>query len=54
VGDFFQECLRMIGELHEVDLQDTERLKASGATLVVETLEQLETALLRRPRELNG
>jgi flavoprotein len=37
-----------------IDLQNTERLKSFNATLVVETLEQLETALTRRKRELNG
>jgi dihydromethanopterin reductase (acceptor) len=38
----------------KIDLQNTERLKAFESTTVVETLEQLEQALLRRKRELHG
>jgi len=38
----------------DVDLQNTERLKSFESTLVVETLEQLETAVARRKRELHG
>ncbi len=38
----------------DIDLQNTERLKSFESTLVVETLDQLETALARRHRELNG
>jgi dihydromethanopterin reductase (acceptor) len=38
----------------DIDLQNTERLKSFGETLVVESLEHLETALARRKRELHG
>jgi dihydromethanopterin reductase (acceptor) len=38
----------------DIDLQNTERLKSFDATHVVESLEQLETALKRRKRELHG
>lgn len=38
----------------DIDLQNTERLKSFGSTTVVESLEQLETALKRRKRELHG
>jgi dihydromethanopterin reductase (acceptor) len=38
----------------EIDLKNTERLKTFDGTHVVETLEHLEIALLRRKRELNG
>lgn len=38
----------------DIDLQNTERLKSFASTTVVETLEQLETALKRRKRELHG
>lgn len=38
----------------DIDLQNTERLKSFDGTHVVETLEHLEIALLRRKRELNG
>jgi dihydromethanopterin reductase (acceptor) len=38
----------------EIDLQNTERLKSFESTTVVESLEQLETALKRRKRELHG
>jgi dihydromethanopterin reductase (acceptor) len=38
----------------EIDLQNTERLRSFNATLVVETLEQLATALTRRKHELHG
>jgi dihydromethanopterin reductase (acceptor) len=38
----------------KIDLQNTERLKAFESTTVVETLEQLEKALLLRKRELHG
>jgi dihydromethanopterin reductase (acceptor) len=38
----------------DIDLQNTERLKSFGATIVVETLEQLDLALTRRKRELHG
>ena len=37
-----------------VDLRNTEQLKSFEATLVVETLQQLEAALARRKRELYG
>ena len=37
-----------------IDLQNTERLKSFESTLVVETLDELETALTRRKRELHG
>lgn len=38
----------------EIDLKNTERLKSFESTIVVETLDDLETALQRRRRELNG
>jgi dihydromethanopterin reductase (acceptor) len=38
----------------DVDLKNTERLKSFDATHVVESLEELETALARRRRELHG
>jgi dihydromethanopterin reductase (acceptor) len=38
----------------DIDLKNTERLKSFESTLVVETLEELETALMRRERELHG
>ena len=38
----------------DIDLENTERLKAFDRTRVVETLEQLENALIRRKRELHG
>ncbi len=38
----------------DIDLENTERLKAFDGTRVAETLEQLETALTRRKRELHG
>jgi dihydromethanopterin reductase (acceptor) len=38
----------------DIDLQNTERLKSFASTTVVESLEQLETALKRRKRELHG
>ena len=38
----------------DIDLKNTERLKSFSDTHVAETLEQLEIALLRRKRELNG
>ncbi len=38
----------------DIDLKNTERLKLFSDTHVAETLEQLEIALLRRKRELNG
>ena len=38
----------------DIDLKNTERLKSFEATHVVETLEQLEIALQRRKRELDG
>jgi flavoprotein len=38
----------------EIDLKNTERLKSFESTEVVESLEQLETALDRRRRELHG
>ncbi len=38
----------------DIDLQNTERLKSFASTTVVESLEQLEMALKRRKRELNG
>jgi dihydromethanopterin reductase (acceptor) len=38
----------------DIDLQNTERLKAFDSTLVVETLDRLEAALARRRRDLNG
>ena len=38
----------------DIDLQNTERLKSFESTTVVESLEQLETALKRRKRELHG
>ncbi len=38
----------------DIDLRNTEQLKSFNSTLVVETLEQLETALTRRKRELHG
>ena len=37
-----------------VDLRNTEQLKSFEATLVVETLQELEAALARRKRELYG
>jgi len=37
-----------------VDLKNTERLKSFADTLVVESLEELQTALTRRKRELHG
>jgi dihydromethanopterin reductase (acceptor) len=37
-----------------IDLKNTERLKSFESTEVVESLEQLETALDRRRRELHG
>lgn len=37
-----------------IDLQNTERLKSFESTVVVETLEELETALTKRKRELHG
>jgi dihydromethanopterin reductase (acceptor) len=37
-----------------IDLKNTERLKSFESTLVVESLEGLETALTRRERELHG
>jgi dihydromethanopterin reductase (acceptor) len=56
-GHFFKECLRMIGELDEVDRFVSKAaggLKAFHRTRVVETLEQLEAALIRRKRDLHG
>ena len=38
----------------DIDLKNTQRLKSFDGTNVVETLEHLEIALLRRKRELNG
>jgi dihydromethanopterin reductase (acceptor) len=38
----------------DIDLKNTERLKSFASTTVVESLEQLETALKRRKRELHG
>jgi flavoprotein len=38
----------------EIDLKNTERLKSFDATLVVETLQDLEAALTRRERERHG
>lgn len=38
----------------KIDLKNTERLKSFESTEVVESLEQLETALDRRRRELHG
>jgi dihydromethanopterin reductase (acceptor) len=37
-----------------IDLQNTERLKSFESTVVVETLEELETTLTQRKRELHG
>jgi dihydromethanopterin reductase (acceptor) len=37
-----------------IDLQNTERLKSFENTAVVETLEELETTLTKRKRELHG
>jgi dihydromethanopterin reductase (acceptor) len=37
-----------------IDLQNTERLKSFESTVVVETLEELETRLTERKRELHG
>jgi dihydromethanopterin reductase (acceptor) len=37
-----------------IDLQNTERLKSFESTVVVETLEELETTLTKRKRELHG
>jgi hypothetical protein len=59
---FFKKCLRMVGELEEVDLvypgkidlKNTERLKSSESTIVVESLTDLRAALGRRKRELHG
>ncbi len=38
----------------EIDLKNTERLKSLESTVVVESLEDLRTALGRRRRELHG
>ena len=38
----------------EIDLKNTERLKSFEGTVVVESLEDLRTALGRRRRELHG
>jgi len=38
----------------EIDLKNTERLKSFESTVVVESLEDLKTALGRRRRELHG
>jgi dihydromethanopterin reductase (acceptor) len=38
----------------EIDLKNTERLKSFDSTVVVESLEDLRTALRRRRRELDG
>jgi flavoprotein len=38
----------------KIDLKNTERLKSFDATLVVETLQDLEAALARRERERHG
>jgi dihydromethanopterin reductase (acceptor) len=38
----------------DVDLKNTERLRSFESTVVVESLEQLESALGRRRRELHG
>ena len=38
----------------DIDLQNTARLKSFGGTLVVESLDELEMALTRRKRELDG
>jgi flavoprotein len=38
----------------DIDLKNTERLKAFRDTLVVETLEQLEHTVMRRRRDING
>jgi dihydromethanopterin reductase (acceptor) len=37
-----------------IDLRNTERLKSFESTVVVETLEELETSLTERKRELHG
>ena len=37
-----------------IDLQNTERLKSFESTVVVETLDELETTLTKRKRELHG
>jgi dihydromethanopterin reductase (acceptor) len=37
-----------------IDLQNTERLKSFDSTVVVETLEELETTVTKRKRELHG
>jgi dihydromethanopterin reductase (acceptor) len=37
-----------------IDLRNTERLKSFESTVVVETLQELETALTERKRELHG
>jgi dihydromethanopterin reductase (acceptor) len=39
---------------YEIDLKNTERLKSFESTVVVESLEDLRTALGRRQRELHG
>jgi dihydromethanopterin reductase (acceptor) len=39
---------------HEIDLKNTERLNSFESTVVVESLEDLRTALGRRQRELHG
>jgi flavoprotein len=38
----------------DIDLKNTERLKSFDKTLVVESLEHLEIAIIRRKRELHG
>jgi len=38
----------------DIDLKNTERLKSFESTVVVASLEELETALARRKRELHG
>jgi flavoprotein len=38
----------------DIDLKNTERLKSFDKTLVVEALEHLEIAIIRRKRELHG
>lgn len=50
-GHFFKECLRMVGEF---DPANSDRLKSLHSTLVIESLEQFETALARRKRDLYG
>jgi dihydromethanopterin reductase (acceptor) len=37
-----------------IDLQNTQRLKSFESTVVVETLEELETTLTKRKREVHG